>query len=60
VNLEVDVVAKYVERLVVGYARDGAAAGGEYMSELASESVPQRFRPVTSHKGPTERSEGER
>ena len=30
VNLEVDVVAKYVERLVVGYAPgDGTAAGGE-------------------------------
>ena len=64
--------AKYVERLVAGYAPgdsavgavhepgDGTAAGGEYMSELASESVSQRLRPVTSRNGPTEPSEGER
>jgi len=30
------------------------------MSELASESVSQRLRPVTFHRGPTERSEGVR
>jgi riboflavin synthase len=43
VNIEVDVVAKYVERLIGGY-------GGE----RASESLMQRLR-----EAPTERSEGE-
>ena len=34
--------------------------GEERVSELASEPVSQRLRPVTSAYGPTERSEGER